>query len=64
MLPAPAASGWKLPTIETVGDLAAWFGVTPGELDWFADLKGFRACIRARAWITITIKCARNDRAA
>uniref|UniRef100_Q01ST0 RNA-directed DNA polymerase n=1 Tax=Solibacter usitatus (strain Ellin6076) TaxID=234267 RepID=Q01ST0_SOLUE len=39
MQPAPAARGWDLPAIETVGDLAAWLVVTTDELEWFADLK-------------------------
>lgn len=40
MQPAPAASGWDTPAIETVGALAEWLGITDGELLWFADLKG------------------------
>ncbi|MBL8228087.1 MAG: RNA-directed DNA polymerase [Bryobacterales bacterium] len=39
MQPAPAASEWDLPRIETSGDLADWFWIEPGELEWFADLK-------------------------
>jgi hypothetical protein len=31
---------WNLPAIESVGDLAKWLGLNPGELRWFADLKG------------------------
>lgn len=38
--PHAAAAGWRVPAIESVGDLAHWFGITSGELDWFADLKG------------------------
>ncbi len=30
---------WPVPPIATPGDLADWLGLTPGELDWFADLK-------------------------
>jgi hypothetical protein len=30
---------WKVPAILTPGDLADWLALTPGELDWFADLK-------------------------
>jgi len=41
MRPVEAARDWDLPVIESVGDLAAWFGVTVSELEWFADLKGF-----------------------
>jgi RNA-directed DNA polymerase len=40
MRPAAAAEGWDLPAIETAGDLAVWLGVSIGELDWFANLKG------------------------
>src|SRR4051812_47411065 len=39
MQPVPPARAWDLPVMETAGDLAAWLAVTPGELDWFADLK-------------------------
>jgi RNA-directed DNA polymerase len=38
MLPVPAARAWKIPAIDSAGSLAAWLGVTPSELDWFADL--------------------------
>ena len=40
MQPVEAASHWDLPVLETIGDLAAWLECEPGELDWFADLKG------------------------
>jgi hypothetical protein len=40
MLPVPAAAAWEVPAIESAGALAEWLGLTPGELDWFADLKG------------------------
>jgi hypothetical protein len=39
MLPVDAAAGWKIPAIESAGALADWLGLSPGELDWFADLK-------------------------
>lgn len=39
MQPASAARGWKLPAIESVGDLAAWLALSTDELEWFADLK-------------------------
>jgi RNA-directed DNA polymerase len=43
--PAMWAAGpprqWKIPAIATVGELAAWAGVEVGELEWFADLKGW-----------------------
>lgn len=40
MRPAPAAETWDVPAIESTGDLAKWLGLDPGELRWFADLKG------------------------
>src|SRR5438876_4088856 len=40
MQPVRAAAGWDLPTIESIEELAAWFGLTVSELSWFADLKG------------------------
>jgi hypothetical protein len=43
MQPVPATAGWALPELVTEGDLAAWLGVPPGELDWFADRKGLNA---------------------
>src|SRR5579863_6586178 len=39
MQPVAAAGTWPIPAIESIGALAEWFGLTPGELDWFADLK-------------------------
>jgi hypothetical protein len=39
MRPVAAAEEWKLPAIETVGDLADWLSLYPAELEWFADLK-------------------------
>lgn len=39
MRPVKAATEWKIPAIETVGELAAWLSLTAGELEWFADLK-------------------------
>jgi hypothetical protein len=40
MQPVAAAADWGLPVIETAGDLAHWLELEPGELEWFADLKG------------------------
>jgi hypothetical protein len=40
MQPAGEAANWKIPPIESAGALADWLGITPSELDWFADLKG------------------------
>lgn len=39
MQPAHAAHRWQVPAIESVGALAEWLHMTPGELEWFADLK-------------------------
>ncbi len=39
MQPVPAAQAWDIPIIETVGDLATWFLLSVGDLEWFADLK-------------------------
>ena len=40
MQPVPAAEAWNLPRIESVGDLCDWLWLDPGQLEWFADLKG------------------------
>jgi len=40
MQPVAAAASWKVPTIESVGKLAAWLRLDPGDLEWFADLRG------------------------
>jgi RNA-directed DNA polymerase len=40
MQPVSAAANWEVPAIESVGALAAWFGLKLNELLWFADLKG------------------------
>ena len=40
MQPVKATAGWNVPVIESVGELARWLGLTPGELEWVADLKG------------------------
>jgi RNA-directed DNA polymerase len=40
MQPAEAAAAWDVPSIESVAALADWFQLTPGELAWFADLRG------------------------
>ena len=42
MRPVAAAKEWRLPSIVTVADLADWFGISVGELEWFAELKNFR----------------------
>jgi hypothetical protein len=40
MQPVPAAARWDVPAIESAGELADLFELAPGELEWFADLKG------------------------
>jgi len=40
MQPVPAAEAWNLPRIESPGELASWFGLQPGDLRWFADVRG------------------------
>lgn len=35
--PAPAFAAMNAPRLETVGDLAAWLGVSVSRLDWLAD---------------------------
>jgi len=40
---APAAGApatWRLPSVTTAGELAAWLGITHGELGWFACDQG------------------------
>ena len=39
MQPVAAAETWDIPVIESAGALADWLLLTPGELEWFADLK-------------------------
>ena len=39
MAPVRAAAGWKVPRLESLGELAAWLAVTPEELAWFGDAK-------------------------
>src|ERR1700728_4155286 len=40
MQPVPVAGAWNVPRIESVGDLCDWLWLDPGQLAWFADLKG------------------------
>lgn len=35
--PPPPLAGIALPALATPGELADWLGLTPGELDWFAN---------------------------
>jgi RNA-directed DNA polymerase len=45
MQPVAATREWNVPAIETAGELADWLRIEPGELEWFADLKGL-GCVR------------------
>lgn len=38
--PSPQSHRWSVPSIATPGELAAWLGLTPGQLDWFSDVQG------------------------
>jgi len=40
MQPVAAAKEWRIPRIETARDLADWFWLDDGQLEWFADLRG------------------------
>lgn len=40
MQPVPAAGTWNVPRIESVGALCDWLWLDPGQLEWFAYLKG------------------------
>lgn len=41
--PRMAEPRWPVPALPTTVDLAAWLGVSPAELDWFADVRGLNA---------------------
>jgi hypothetical protein len=43
MRPTGAATPWNVPAIASVGELAGWLGLEPGELEWFADLRNLSA---------------------
>src|SRR5262249_33285987 len=45
--PVMAPSPWPVPPFATTAALAAWLGLTPAELDWFADRHGFEARVSA-----------------
>ncbi|HVA44996.1 MAG TPA: reverse transcriptase family protein, partial [Pirellulales bacterium] len=41
--PVPGApSTWRIPSIATAGELAAWLGITADELEWFAGRRDWR----------------------
>ena len=41
-----AARAWSVPSIASAGELADWLRLDPGEVEWFADLKGLQ-CLRS-----------------
>lgn len=41
--PRMAARRWPVPEIATTAALAAWLGLSPEHLDWFADVQGLEA---------------------
>ncbi|MEQ9379461.1 MAG: reverse transcriptase family protein [Pirellulales bacterium] len=43
MGPTPKAATWQVPAICTTGELAQWLQLTPGELDWMADLRSLES---------------------
>lgn len=48
MSPAPGApTAWDVPPLVNAGALADWLGLTPAELDWFADRKQREAHLAA-----------------
>lgn len=47
--PPRALAHVALPALATPGDLAAWLELTPGELDWFADIAGWGSTCRDEA---------------
>ena len=47
MRPTTQAVTWALPSIGSVGELAAWLGVSLRELAWFADMRSWEA---KRSW--------------
>ena len=40
---------WPVPELCTTVDVASWLGLTPSELDWFADVRGLNAQVGASA---------------
>ena len=48
MSPDPAAAGWNVPDIVRTTTLAEWLGLTPLQLEWFADCHGQEACVDSR----------------
>lgn len=58
----PAAAGWDVPVIESVGALAEWFWVDAAHLDWYADLKGLTAARLGHYHYTVLPKPSGNIR--
>jgi hypothetical protein len=46
--PGPPAWRWPVPRWETTGELARALDLEPGELDWFADVRGYNRTAPAR----------------
>jgi len=44
MLPSAAPISSPLPALDIAGDVADWLQLTPGRLDWLADVHGRRRC--------------------
>lgn len=47
--PAAAFRGLPVPLLETPRALADWLGLSPPELEWFADVEGYRAAATQEA---------------
>ena len=43
VMPKMGASPWPVPPLATTGALAEWLDLTPGQLDWYADVRGWEA---------------------
>lgn len=39
MQPVAVAANWPIPAINSIGELAQWFGLSITDLEWFSDLK-------------------------
>ena len=54
--PSMGTRRWPVPELCTPRDLAAWFGTTPNELDWFADVHGINGETTAPALLHYAFK--------
>lgn len=54
---AMAPARWQVPRLDGMGDVAAWSGLTAGQLDWYADVRSLERCVSGalrhydRSWI-------------